>query len=79
VGKEYENVAPHAQGPRIFPNSQRQSWGVCYEEGGEGARGYDSRGLVTSEHQQAALVAGHKIIRPARFGQGQQVIVARVR
>ena len=51
---------------------------VCCEEGGEVARGYDSRGLVTGEHQPAALVAGHEVICLAGFREGQQEIVARV-
>jgi len=42
------------------------------------ARGYDSRGLVAGEQQQAALVAGHEVIWLAGFREGQQRIVARV-
>jgi hypothetical protein len=78
-GMKGEHVAPHAEGPWNFLLSQGGSWGVCYQEGGEVASGYDPRGLVTGEHRQAALVAGHKIICLARFRQGQQVVVARVR
>ena len=70
-GKKYENVPPHVQSPPNFPHSQQQSQGVCCKEAGEVARGYDPRGLVTGEHQQAALVAGHKIICLASFRQGQ--------
>lgn len=53
-------------------------WDFKYpcEEGGEVARGYDSRGVVAGEHQQAALVAGHEVIWLAGFGENQQKIVA---
>jgi len=51
---------------------------VCCEEGCEVARGYDLRALVTGEHQQAALVAGHEEICLAGFREGQQEIVARM-
>lgn len=78
-GKKYEIVAPHAQSPPNFPHSQRQSQGVSYEEGGELTGGDDARGFMTSDHQQPALVAGHKIICLARLRQGQQVVVAWVR
>ena len=59
-------------------DSETSSCGVCGKQGGEVARGYDPGGLVTGEHQQAALVAGHKIICPAGLRQGQQEVVARV-
>lgn len=42
---------------------------------GEILRGDDPRAFVTVEGEQAALVAGHEIIRLARFRQGEQKIV----
>lgn len=60
-GTMYENVPQHAQRPPNFPHSQRQSRGVSCEEGGEVAGGDNASGFMTSEHQQPALAAGHKI------------------
>ena len=49
-GKKYEIVAPHVPSPPNCPHSQWQSWGVCYEEGGEVTRGDNAREFMTSEH-----------------------------
>lgn len=54
------------------------SWSLFCEQRGEVARGEDARGLVTGERQQAAFVAGDKVIRFAGLRQGQQEVIAGV-
>src|SRR5579863_1287769 len=59
---------------RNYRNRKRCS---CKQRG-ECPRGDDPRAFVVFERKQLALVAGHQIVRPARFGQGQQKIVGRI-
>jgi hypothetical protein len=52
--KKYEGVPPLRQSPPNFPIVSG-ILGMCCKEGGEVARGYDPRGLLTGERQPAII------------------------